>query len=61
MPIKCCRGCIPPRRFPGCHAKCKDYIEEKAIYDAKMKKVREKQRLQSSLDGYQCSRRTHKW
>ena len=27
--IKCCNGCIPPKRYPGCGGKCKEYKEEK--------------------------------
>ena len=31
--IKCCKDCKPPRRKVGCHATCKDYIDEKAEID----------------------------
>lgn len=31
MTIFSCKGC--ERRTPGCHGKCKDYLEEKARYD----------------------------
>lgn len=27
--ITCCKGCVAPRRFPGCHAVCDDYRREK--------------------------------
>ena len=30
--IKCCNGCIPPKRYPGCGGKCKEYKKEKAEY-----------------------------
>ena len=33
MPIKCCKDCVPPTRYPGCHAKCEKYIKEKAEYE----------------------------
>ena len=33
MPIKCCKDCVPPQRFPGCHAKCSKYLKEKAEYE----------------------------
>ena len=33
MPIKCCKDCVPPARYPGCHAKCEKYIKEKAEYE----------------------------
>lgn len=31
--IKCCHHCVPPKRHPGCHGTCPDYIEERALYD----------------------------
>lgn len=33
--IKCCRYCVPPKRHPGCHSKCPDYLKERAEYDQK--------------------------
>ena len=33
MAIKCCKDCVPPTRYPGCHAKCSKYLEEKAEYE----------------------------
>lgn len=33
--IDCCRGCIAPKRHPGCHGSCPEYIKERAAYDAK--------------------------
>lgn len=35
MAIRSCRGCVPPKRHPGCHDHCPDYLNEKAEYDAK--------------------------
>lgn len=34
MSIKCCRDCVPPTRYPGCHDKCKKYLKEKADWEA---------------------------
>lgn len=31
--IQCCRYCVAPKRHPGCHDTCKEYLEEKAIND----------------------------
>lgn len=28
--IECCHGCAPPKRRPGCHSNCIDYIFERA-------------------------------
>lgn len=31
--IKCCHGCVPPKRCPGCHGVCPEYLEEKRIHE----------------------------
>ena len=36
MGIKCCKDCVPPKRHVGCHAKCEQYLKEKAEHE-KMK------------------------
>lgn len=33
MSFECCHNCL--FRQPGCHGACKDYLEEKAEYEAK--------------------------
>ena len=30
MGIKCCYGCVAPKRYLGCHDHCPEYKEEKA-------------------------------
>lgn len=40
MSIKCCKGCIPPIRYLGCHAKCRKYLEEKAKWEEDKAKAR---------------------
>ena len=31
--IYCCKGCVAPKRFPGCHSVCPEYLEQRAEYD----------------------------
>ena len=31
--MKSCIGCVAPKRHPGCHDHCPEYIEEKAEHD----------------------------
>lgn len=31
--VRSCMGCVPPKRHPGCHGQCKEYLEQKAEYD----------------------------
>lgn len=33
MAIKCCKGCVPPKRHSGCHAKCEQYLKEKEQWE----------------------------
>ena len=40
MAIKCCKDCVPPTRYPGCHAKCERYKAEKAELDKENKIIR---------------------
>lgn len=35
MAISCCHGCMAPKRYPGCHDHCPDYLKEKAEYEAR--------------------------
>lgn len=30
MSVTCCRECVAPKRYPGCHDHCPDYAAEKA-------------------------------
>ncbi len=41
MPIKCCKDCIPSIRHVGCHAKCEQYLKEKAEHAIYVQKERE--------------------
>ena len=40
--IYCCKGCEAPKRYPGCHSVCQEYLEQKAEHD-KIKEVRDKE------------------
>lgn len=35
---KCCKDCMPPKRYPGCHGHCEEYLGEKKELD----KIRER-------------------
>lgn len=39
--IKCCKDCIAPKRYPGCHGVCEEYLTEKAKYEADKKMIRD--------------------
>lgn len=41
MAIKCCKNCVPPTRYPGCHGTCQRYLEEKAQWEKDKVKIRQ--------------------
>ena len=38
--IRSCNGCVAPKRHPGCHATCEDYLKEKAQDEAERAALR---------------------
>lgn len=48
--IQCCRYCVPPKRYPGCHAICPEYRSEKALHDAKKAEIEKIKAIQEGLD-----------
>ena len=49
MSIKCCNGCVPPKRNPYCHGSCPEYLAEKAEYDRQKAAYDEKQRIDNAI------------
>lgn len=49
MAIKCCKGCVPPKRNPTCHGTCPDYIKEKAKHDAETAEDYKRRSIKSGL------------
>lgn len=45
--ITVCKDC--GKRYPGCHSHCQEYIEEKAIYDAKKAEYNKKADVYSAI------------
>ena len=50
MGIKCCSGCVAPKRHPGCHGSCPEYIQEKSGHDAKMAEEYKRRHLNQNLN-----------
>ena len=49
MAIKCCNGCVPPKRNPYCHGSCPEYLAEKAEYDRLMAADAEKRMIGNAI------------
>ena len=56
MKIRCCRECVPPKRHPGCHSRCEEYIAEKARLDERREKVALEITKESELRDYDVRR-----
>lgn len=39
-----CKDCVAPKRHPGCHARCNEYIEWNEEHQQELAKIREKNR-----------------
>lgn len=50
MAIHCCKGCVAPKRYPGCHAVCQEYIADKARHDEEQAAIRKIKETQDGLD-----------
>ena len=63
MAIKCCKDCVSPTRYPGCHAKCEQYKAEKAKWEEEKAKARKDQAYTiypSDFEMLACMHRPHK-
>lgn len=50
MAIRCCNGCVAPKRHPGCHGSCPEYLKEKAEHDAQMEADYKRRHLNQNLN-----------
>ena len=49
MSIKCCNGCVAPKRHTACWGHCPDYLKEKEEYDQQMEVERRRQAISNGL------------
>lgn len=56
MAIKCCYGCVPPKRHPACHGHCPEYLAEKAKDD----KEKAEEQKRKNISGGIYSERSYK-
>ena len=50
MSIKCCNGCVPPKRHTACWDHCPEYQKEKAENEAKKAAYEKKKAIQYGLN-----------
>ena len=49
--IYCCKGCEAPKRYPGCHSVCQEYIDQKAEYDRLKAEADNERRIAQAIYG----------
>ena len=49
MPIRCCNGCVPPKRTPTCHSDCPDYIREDTENKARLEADYKRRSIKAGL------------
>lgn len=49
--IYCCKECVAPKRYPGCHGVCQEYLGQKAIYDKRKAELDEERRISQAIYG----------
>ena len=50
MAIYSCMGCVAPKRYPGCHDHCPEYLAEKAKHDELKAAEEKKKSIERGLD-----------
>ena len=50
MAINCCKGCVPPTRYPGCHGKCSAYLSEQEKHEAMREKYIKARAVECGLE-----------
>lgn len=49
MAIKCCNGCVAPKRYPGCHDHCEEYIKEKEAHNQRKAELDRDNRISAAI------------
>lgn len=49
MKIKCCKDCVAPKRYPGCHSVCPEYIHEKELWEKERNAIRDERTICNGL------------
>lgn len=49
--IKCCKGCVPPKRQPGCHDRCPEYQKEHREDMELKREIHRQEAMRYALDG----------
>lgn len=56
--IKCCQFCVAPKRYPGCHGSCQEYLKEKAEYDERKAQADKQRKVKGDIYSQRSERVT---
>lgn len=48
--IECCHYCVAPKRYPGSHGKCPEYLAERTAYEKRKMAYYGDRQVQAGLD-----------
>lgn len=54
MAFECCKGCLKPKRHPGCHDHCPEYLAEKAKHDNQKAQQDQERGIDSGIYQQRC-------
>lgn len=55
MAIYSCKDCVAPKRYPGCHAVCPEYLAEKEQHDKEKEIIAKKKYIYDGLNAQAVS------
>lgn len=50
MAIYSCMGCVAPKRHPGCHGHCREYLTDKVKHDEEKAEKERRESIEHGLD-----------
>lgn len=48
--ISSCKNCVAPKRYPGCHSVCQEYLEAKAEHERRKEEYYRDERLNVAIN-----------
>ena len=54
--IYCCYGCVAPKRYPGCHGVCREYLEQKEEHDRRKAESDKENQTTGAIIGSQMNK-----
>lgn len=55
MAFECCVSCVKPKRHPGCHDHCPDYLAEKAEHETRKAQQDKERRIAGGIYQQKCA------